>query len=333
MSSYTCEGSVISSSSDITERVVSVRVPASTSNLGAGFDAVGMAIARWLDATARISGSSSAVSIRRTGTLANLEVPDENDLIWRGFVAACAALRVTPPIGIEITANSNIPIARGLGSSAAAIVAGVLLADALLTGGLDNAAVIDIASALEGHPDNVAPAVLGGAVLCVPGGGHHSRTVPLEVHASLTFVFIVPDFEVRTAVARAALPEKLDFATSVSAAARAAALVIGLQRGDPTVLQPGLDDVLHIPFRRSLVNGYDAVTDAAIANGAIGATLSGSGSTIVAIVKRGREAAVQDASIAAWRATGVSAFAFATGPELQGATSSAQETTQSDLIF
>lgn len=333
MSTYTREGSVISSSADITKRVVSVRVPASTSNLGAGFDAVGMAIGRWLEATAHISGSSRAVSIVRAGTLASLDVPDENDLIWRGFVAACVALRVTPPTGVEINANSDIPVARGLGSSAAAIVAGVMLANALLNGELDNDAVIEIGSALEGHPDNVAPAVLGGAVLCLPGIGHHSRAVPLEVHPSLRFVFVVPDFEVRTTVARAALPGQLDFATSVSAAARAAALVVGLQRGDPTILEPALDDVLHIPFRRPLVNGYDAVTEAAIANGAIGATLSGSGSTIVAIVKRGREAAVQDAAIAAWRAADVKAFAFSTGPELQGATSSAPETTQPDLIF
>jgi len=292
-----------------------------------------MAIGRWLDATARISDSSRVVSIARTGTLANLDVPVENDLIWRGFVAACVALRVTPPTGIEIDADSNIPVARGLGSSAAAIVAGVLLANALLHGELDNAAVIDIAAALEGHPDNVAPAVLGGAVLCLPGVGHHSRSVALDVHPSLTFVFIVPDFEVRTAVARAALPDHLDFSTSVDAAARAAALVIGLQRGDPEVLEPALDDVLHVPFRRSLVKGYDAVIHAAIANGAIGATLSGSGSTIVAIIPRGHEAAVQTAAIAAWRGADVDAFAFASNPELLGATTDTQEITQSDPIF
>lgn len=333
MSTSICEGSVISSSAGITGRVVSVSVPASTSNLGAGFDAVGMAIGRWLRATAHITDSSRSVLIKRAGTLASLDVPDESDLIWRGFVAACAALRITPPLGIEIEANSDIPVARGLGSSAAAIVAGVLLANALLDGELDNAAVIEIASALEGHPDNVAPAVLGGAVLCVPSTGHHSHSVPLEVHPSLRFVFIVPDFEVRTAVARAALPDQLDFATSVGAAARAAALVIGLQSGDPTVLLPAFDDVLHIPFRRSLVKGYDAVTEAAVANGAIGATLSGSGSTIVAIVKRGREAAVQKAAVAVWRSVDVTAFAFTTEPELHGATSRSQGNTQQNPIF
>lgn len=323
----------MSSTPGIRERIVSVRVPASTSNLGAGFDAVGMAIGRWLEARAWISGSASAVSIKRAGTLGSLDIPVENDLIWRGFVAACVALRISPPVGIRIDADSDIPVARGLGSSAAAIVAGVLLANSLLSGGLDNAAVIDIASALEGHPDNVAPAVLGGAVLCLPSIGHHSSSVPLEVHASLRFVFVVPDFEVRTAVARAALPAQLDFATAVSAAGRAAALVIGLRTGDSKVLEPAIDDVLHIPFRRSLVKGYDAVTNAAVANGAIGATLSGSGSTIVAIVRHGHETAVQEAAIAAWRAIDVNAFAFATEAELQGATSHAVDTPPAVPIF
>lgn len=321
MSTSTYEGSAISSTVSASERVISVRVPASTSNLGAGFDTVGMAIGRWLGADARATGGSGPVRINRSGTLATLDTASADDLIWRGFVAACVALRRTPPTGIEIDATSDIPIARGLGSSAAAIVGGVLLANVLLDGVLDNAAVIDIAASLEGHPDNVAPSVLGGAVLSIKGSGHHYHSARLDVHPSLRFVFIVPDFEVRTAVARAALPTQLDFATSVTAAARAAALVVGLQSGDAAVLESALDDVLHVPFRRNLIPGYDRVTDAARTAGAIGATLSGSGSTIVAVVKRGRESAVQDAAVAAWRTVDVNATAFATAPETHGAAS------------
>ncbi|MFI5239432.1 MAG: homoserine kinase, partial [Gemmatimonadales bacterium] len=229
--------------------MATVRVPASTSNIGAGFDSVGMAIGRWLEATARATGTDQRVAINRAGTLAELDVTDENDLIWRGFVAACVALRRTPPAGIEIDAVSDIPVARGLGSSAAATVAGVLLANVLLDGVLDNAAVIDIATSLEGHPDNVAPSVLGGAVLSLESSGHHYHSARLTVHPSLRFVFIVPNFEVRTSVARAALPAQLDFAPSVTAAARAAALVVGLQTGDAGALSSALDDVLHVPFR------------------------------------------------------------------------------------
>ncbi len=299
-------------------RAFTIRVPASTSNLGAGFDAIGMAIGRWLDVVARVRPGDTAITIRRSGTLSVLDCAPENDLIWRGFVAACTALRRTPPGGIDIDATSDIPVARGLGSSAAAIVAGALLANAVLDGDLDRAAIIDIAAALEGHPDNVAPSTLGGAVLSVRTNGHRYTSVPLTVHASLRFVFIVPDFEVRTSVARAVLPESIAFATAVSAAGRAAALVAGLQSGEAALLRPALDDLLHVPFRRALIPGYDAVTTAAIGAGAIGATLSGSGSTIVAVAYGDAAASVSDAAQRAWRSLGVAALPFITTAELDG---------------
>jgi len=302
------------------DRVFRARAPASTSNLGAGFDSVGMALGRWLDVTARCGTNAEGVIVKRGGTLSGLDCAYDDDLIWRGFVAACVALRCTPPDDIELDATSDIPVARGLGSSAAAIVAGALLANAILEGKLDHAAIIDIAASLEGHPDNVAPSTLGGAVLSVRTAGHHYRSAQLVVHPSLRFVFVVPNFEVRTAAARAALPAQLDFGTAVSAAARAAALVVGLQTADAAILAVALDDVLHVPFRRALVPGYDRVTDAAITAGAIGATLSGSGSSIVAVVHDDSGPAVCDAAVRAWQAVGVEAEAFVTAAERGGAT-------------
>jgi homoserine kinase len=304
-------------------RPFTIRVPASTSNLGAGFDSVGMAVGRWLDVIARLHASDAPVAIRRAGTLCTLNCPAQDDLIWRGFVATCAALRQTPPNGIEIDATSSIPIARGLGSSAAAVVAGASLANAVLDAGLDLASIVDIAAALEGHPDNVAPSTLGGAVLSVRGTGHHVISTPLTVHPSLRFVFLIPDFEVRTSVARAALPDTVEFATAVTAASRSAALVIGLQTGDARLLRSALDDVLHVPFRRGLVRGYDSVTVAAASAGAIGATLSGSGSTIVAVTTASNAAAVSDAASVAWRSLGVGVHAFVTAAEPAGVSVSA----------
>lgn len=303
-----------------TDRTFTVRVPASTSNLGAGFDAVGMAVARWLSVTARVRPGGAPVTINRAGTLVQIGCAYGDDLIWRGFIAACVALRRSPPDGVEIDATSNIPVARGLGSSASAIVAGALLANAMFDGRLDDAAIIDIAASSERHPDNVAPAVLGGAVLSVRTTGHHYRSVPLAVHPSLQFVFVVPDFEVRTAVARAALPAQLDFTTAVGAAGRAAALIVGLQTADEALLGVALDDLLHVPFRRSLVTGYDRVVDAAITAGAIGATLSGSGSSIVAVMDDDSGDAVAAAAVRAWHAVGVAAESFTTSAEASGAT-------------
>lgn len=296
-----------------------VSVPGSTSNLGAGFDAVGMAVDRWLTLCARVNAVGSTASITREGTLARLQCAPGDDLIWSGFAAACDLLGRVSPDGVDISATSDIPVARGLGSSAAAVVAGALLANAILDGGLDDKAIIDIAAAIEGHPDNVAPSVLGGAVLSVRTSKGGYASVPIAVHQSLRFVFLVPDFEVETSVARAVLPPTLPYHVAVTAAGRAAALIAGLQSGDPDMLGPAMDDVLHVPFRRSLVRGYDVVTAAAIHAGAVGATLSGSGSAVVAVAREDVADCVRDAAQSAWRAEGVVTNAFITAAEPRGA--------------
>jgi homoserine kinase len=302
-----------------TARSFGIRVPASTSNLGAGFDFVGMAVDRWLELSVSTTGADAPVVIRRTGTLAGLQCTNADDLIWRGAVAACNALGKPIPRGLEIDADSSIPVARGLGSSAAAVVAGVLMVGELYGSVLDRAAVVDIAASLEGHPDNAAPSVFGGAILSIQTSPHVYRSVELRIHPSLRFVFLVPDFEVRTSVARAALPVLVDFHTAVSAASRAAALVLGLQGGDSAILAPALDDVLHVPYRRQLVRGYDAVTEAALAAGAIGATLSGSGSTVVAVTTESTQNEVLEAATRAWESRGVVVDAFVTSAEKRGA--------------
>jgi homoserine kinase len=197
-----------------------------------------------------------------------------------------------------------------LGASAAAIVAGAALARALLGLPLDDAALIDVTAALEGHPDNVAPAIRGGATLSVPraGGGYHVES--LDVHPSLSFVFAVPEFAVTTERARAVLPAELPHAVAVASAARAAALVVGLARGDRALLASGLDDALHVPFRRALVRGYDEVTAAAVRVGAWGATLSGSGSSIVAVALRDAASAVAVAMRGAWQRLNIASEVF-----------------------
>ncbi len=283
------------------------RVPASSSNLGSGFDCIGVAIDRWLVASvtcaAETRGGGGGITVRRHGRLTAVSVPADEDLLVRGFRAACAAARVPAPGGgAIIDAASDIPVGCGLGSSAAAIVAGVLLADAALELNLTRQQVVEIATSIEGHPDNVAPAVYGGAVLSVrtsTGGGLVSTS--LNVAADIELLIAVPPFPSDTKAARALLPKTLPHADAVLAASRAAALVQGLATGDGALLSAALDDVLHVPFRRARIPGYDAVVSAAQDAGAFGATLSGAGSAIVAIAPRERSAAVGAAMIAAWR--------------------------------
>lgn len=299
-------------------RTARVRVPATTSNLGAGFDCIGMAVHRALSAQVKIDdprGSPDpAVTILRDGTLASLTVAPEDDALYAGFVAACKASGRDVPPRIGFVADSDIPVGRGLGSSSAALVAGASLADATLSLGLGPTGIAEMCTRIEGHPDNVGPAVFGGAILAVPANGSvESRRwvfAPLTVHFDLAFVFVVPAFSIETAVARAILPREVTHETAVRAAGKSAALTQGLISADGSLLRIALDDVLHVPYRSHLVPGMAGVRDAACAAGAYGATLSGSGPTLVAVAPQEAAQRVADAMKKQWSAEGVNAESF-----------------------
>lgn len=280
-------------------RSARVRVPASTSNLGGGFDCIGMAVDRWLEAS--VTPTDGATRIARAGALATLKCETRRDLLYQGFVAACNRAGVVVPDGLSFDVTSKIPVARGLGSSAAALVAGAALAEQLLSLGLGREGVALLIAQFEGHPDNAAPATFGGATLGVArddaeeGKPCTYAFAALPVHDDLRFVYAVPSLEITTASARAVLPHRVSFADAVGAVQRSAALVQGLATADGELLARALDDVLHVPYRRSLLPGYDSVERAAREAGAYGATLSGSGSTMVAVGRVGSEARIADA--------------------------------------
>jgi len=294
---------------------VRVRVPATSSNLGSGFDCVGVAVDRWLVASVTLGGTG--ISIRRRGTLSAVRVRADQDLFTRGFRAACATGGASS-VGATIEAASDIPVGCGLGSSAAAIVAGALLADGALELGLSRVQILEIATTIEGHPDNVAPAIYGGAVLSVHSAAGLVSS-PLQVATNIELLIAVPPFPNDTKAARAALPQTLLHTDAVVAAGRAAALVQGLATGDGGLLRAALDDVLHVPFRRARIPGYSVVVEAAQGAGAFGATLSGAGSAILAIAPRERAAAVGAAMLTAWRAAGVDAELIRTTHPVSGA--------------
>jgi homoserine kinase len=288
-----------------------VKVPASSSNLGAGFDCIAIAVQRTLSLSATIGEAQTTTRVERAGTLRVIDATPEDDWIIRGFVAACeGAGKATPPVLIRAT--SDIPVARGLGSSAAAMVAGVVAANALLGLGLDDTGVTNVATQLEGHPDNVAAAVFGGATLALAGLGGDAGVVvkQLTVSDGICLVLAVPPFPFETATARALLPAQVSHTDARRAAALSAALVHGLATGDAESLALGLDDVLHVPYRRSHIKGYSEVTEAARAAGAFGATISGAGSTLVAIAPASKVDAVKAAMHDAWSRLNVEAEVF-----------------------
>jgi homoserine kinase len=299
-------------------RSVLVRVPASAANLGAGFDCVGAAVDLWLNVSAAIDETLRSPTLERGGTLSHLTTPPVQDHIWTGFSGACRRAGRAVPMGVRLRATSEIPLSRGLGSSAAAIVAGVAAANGLLSLSLSDDELALLCAGIEGHADNVTAAVYGGARLVLYTAGQPLVGSRLEVHPELALVFAIPAVRTSTKQARAVLPPTLPHAQAARAAALAAALVRGFESGSKELLAASLEDVLHVPFRRARVPGYDGVVQAARDAGAIGATLSGSGPTIVAFTHLSVASAVADAMCAQWRSTGVEAKPFVNPPSVRG---------------
>ena len=295
----------------------SVRVPATSANLGAGFDCIGIAVDRWLSASVAAGDDSestdSAITINRTGALASLQVEPERDMLYTGFSAACAEASRAVPKRLAFLSDSEIPVARGLGSSSAALVAGARLANAALSLGLGDTELAGLCARIEGHPDNVAPAVFGGAILGVAAGAAHSQWVfaPIPVDPGIAFVFGIPPYPVDTGEARMLLPRSVDHGVAVQAAAKSASLVEGLRTGNAILLAIALEDVLHVPYRSHLVPGLAGLHDAARGAGAYGLTLSGSGPTVVAIAPQALAEGVAEAIAGRWLAEGVVAETFA----------------------
>lgn len=238
-----------------------VRVPASSANLGPGFDSFAAALALHVEV--------EVVETGRFAVVTDLDIArDRRNLVVRGFA------ELHPPDDFEFRISSTIPLSGGLGSSAAAYVAGLLAADSMFE--LD-ADLLAHATRLEGHPDNVAAALHGGFVICTPDG----QVARLDAPAGLEAVLVVPDEAVRTSQARAALPVDVGMADAVANVAHGAVLVLGLVRGDLDLVGRGLADRLHQPHRRHLYPRSAQLVDDAASFGALGATISGAGPTVL----------------------------------------------------
>ncbi|MFF0874655.1 homoserine kinase [Micromonospora aurantiaca (nom. illeg.)] len=259
---------------------VRVRVPATSANLGPGFDALGLALGRHDDVTAEVTDGGVRVSV--TGEGAGELPSDERHLIVTAMRATFDAFGAQPA-GLALECVNRIPQARGLGSSSAAIVAGVLAARALVAGGdrrMDDDAALRLAAELEGHPDNVAPCLLGGFTIAwtEPGG---ARAVSLPVAPAVRPTVFVPAERGLTSVARAALPATVPHADAASNAGRAALLVHALT-ADPALLLPATVDRLHQEQRAPGMPATAALVGELRAAG-VAAVVSGAGPTVLAL--------------------------------------------------
>lgn len=255
-----------------------VRVPASTSNLGPGFDQLGVALDLFLEVVLVRGGQGELL----------LETPPGWPLPEGDRLLQCLRQSRQPLPPGRLVVHSEIPIGRGIGSSGAATAAGLLLA-AALEGDLDpdRERLLARGTALEGHPDNVGAALLGGAVASCPledGGMLWTRP---SVHPSIEFALAWPDAPLFTPAARQALPKSVSLTDAVFNARRLTLLLAGLASGRADWLREGLRDRWHAPFRLALLPGAEAALAAALEHGAHGATLSGAGSALLALCPAG----------------------------------------------
>jgi homoserine kinase len=269
---------------------VIVRVPASSANLGPGFDTFAAALS--LELELRVS---EAVDFALT---TDLPMPtDRTNLVVKAFE------RLHPADRLRFEISSQIPLSGGLGSSAAAIVAGLLAATRI---GVVDADVLGVATELEGHPDNVAAALLGGVVVCADGEAQR-----IDPPSGLSALLVVPHQGVVTARAREALPAQVPLADAVYNTAHGALLMLGLARGDFELIARGLHDRLHQPYRASLYPRSAELAARATELGALGATISGAGPSVLFWVADAQIDAVRDAleaESAGWASVVTAAF-------------------------
>ena len=279
---------------------VTVTVPATTANLGPGFDCLGAALT--LSNQFRFSllpPDGKTVSITAIGDEAAQVATDANNLVYQAFVKVYQQLKqVPPPVKIEI--QLGVPLARGLGSSATAIVGGLVGANALAGSPLTVDEVMQLAIAIEGHPDNVVPALIGGCRLTATGIDTDWEICEIPWHSSIVPIVAIPSFELSTKLARQVLPATYSRADAVFNVAHLGLLLRGLATGKREWLQAALQDRIHQPYRQALIPGYDVVQAAALKAGAYGLVISGAGPTLLALAETHTATAVSEALATAW---------------------------------
>lgn len=304
---------------------VTVTVPATTANIGPGFDCLGAALSlynRFHFTPFTPLSDSESFHITVEGSEASRVNTGTSNLAYRAFLKCYERIGQTPP-PVHIKISLGVPLSRGLGSSSTAIVGGLLGANALAGSPLSEPVLAALANEIEGHPDNVVPALLGGAKLAAITQGI-LQICDLPWHESVVPVVIIPEFELSTADARRVLPAQYSRADAVFNTAHVALLLQGLATGNGDWIAGGMRDRIHQPYRKKLIPGYDDVHRAALKAGAWGLVISGAGPTLLALCPSDAATAVCEAIEAAWAPQPFTAKAHRLGLDSRGA--------QADLI-
>jgi homoserine kinase len=298
---------------------VKVKVPATTANLGPGFDVFGAALSLYNEFEAEYVPDAKKTYFMLKGVGKKSLPSGEKNLFWQSMQQTFKVLSEDKYNlkNLNITVNTGIPLSGGLGSSASAIVGGIVLANALCTNKLDKSQVADLAVKIEGHPDNVIPAVYGGVCICSKDGDH-GAVIQLPI-PKLKVVLCVPSFELRTKRSRQILPKYVDLQDLVFNTSRVALLTAAFCCSDFVLLKTGMQDKVHQPYRGKMIPAMDEVFEAALSAGAYGACLSGSGPTLAAFCSAKDAITVQKSMIKRWKKDSIRAKTYILDFDAKGA--------------
>jgi len=294
--------------------MIRVKVPATSANLGPGFDTLGLALSLYLQVDIEWS-DQNIVEFTGEGARDVNSIPEHN-LIWQAADRVFKAAGQQP--SVKLSVHNEIPLGRGLGSSAAAIVAGLTAANELLGKPLHQEELLALAVDMEGHPDNVVPAFMGGLTVAMVDGKQvywQKITLPEEI----SVVVVVPEFKLPTKKSRSVLPQQIDLKVTVSNLQRACFLLACLQNRDFIHLDKAMDDQIYQPLRKQFIPGFDEVMNAAKSHGALGSALSGAGPSILAFCPANEQNRVAQAMQEAFRSVNVKSRAVNLQADNRGA--------------
>jgi homoserine kinase len=283
---------------------VTISVPATTANLGVGFDCLGAALSMANEFKFAVVDTNTKLKIVVSGEEARKVGTGEGNLVYYSFLKLYQRIKKAPP-NLEIAINLGVPLSRGLGSSATAIVGGLMGANSLAGNPLTKTEIMHMAIAIEGHPDNVVPALLGSCLLSVEEEKWQISSIPW--HQDIVPVVAIPNFELSTNKARSVLPTEYSRSDAIFNISRMGLLIRGLDTNNGEWLKTALADKLHQPYRQQLIPGYLEVRQAAINAGAYGVVISGAGPTLLALTNPKNVTGVVASMTQTWKNMGIDA--------------------------
>jgi aspartate kinase len=311
--------------------MVKVRVPATTANLGSGFDCLGMALSLYLDVEMERIDSGFVFQAEGEGT--DLLSSNRDNLIYRAASLVMEKAGLNPEMqSIKIVIKNEIPIERGLGSSASAIIGGILAASELYDLNLSREEILQMAFSLEGHLDNIVPALIGGFTISYKDHNSQIRWVKLDVPHDLLAVVGIPPFTLSTEEMRKVLPKQVSLQDAVDNLSKSALLVNALQQSKWELIPEAMQDRLHQPFRMPFIKGAKNIFSEVQKTGIAGVALSGSGPTIISLVKDGAEQEIMKIMRQTFRNAGITSQVKVLDPDLDGARVEKGKTNQPIIV-